>query len=110
MRTAGKYLGVLMVGVLGSGCLVGVSGLLEPVMAATESAAPVMPESSNGSEKAREIKGNHPMRKACAEDVKKFCSDVKSGEGRIVRCLKQHAQELTLGCSEMMQQHGKHRQ
>ena len=53
MRTAGKYLGVLMVGVLGSGCLVGVSGLLGPVMAATEPAAPVMPESSNGSEKAR---------------------------------------------------------
>jgi hypothetical protein len=50
------------------------------------------------------------MRKACAEDAKKFCTDVKAGEGRIVKCLKQHAQELSQGCAQMIQSRGKHRQ
>jgi hypothetical protein len=50
------------------------------------------------------------MRKACAEDAKKLCTDVKAGDGRIAKCLKQHGQELSQGCAEMIQSRGKHPQ
>ena len=70
----------------------------------------VTPESPGGAGKAREGKGNHPMKRACAEDAKRLCSDVKAGDGRIAQCLKEHAQELSHGCAEMIQSRGKHRQ
>ena len=38
----------------------------------------------------------------CAEDVVKFCKDVKPGEGNIVKCTKEHAQELSPGCKESL--------
>ncbi|MGZ9189000.1 MAG: cysteine rich repeat-containing protein [Nitrospira sp.] len=103
--------------VLLCGVLVGVSGLNEPARSATDSVSSpdqgppaVTPESPGGAGKARGGKGNHPMRKACAEDAKKLCADVKAGEGRIAQCLKQHTQELSQGCADMIQQRGKHRQ
>ena len=36
--------------------------------------------------------------KECKIDAEKFCKDVKPGQGRIVRCLKQHKAELSPGC------------
>jgi hypothetical protein len=36
--------------------------------------------------------------KPCAGDVAKFCGDVKPGEGRIAKCLKQHKDELSPAC------------
>ncbi len=103
--------------VLLCGVLLGVSGMNEPARSATDSvsspdqgAPAVTPESSRGSEKAREEKGNHPLRKACADDARKLCPDVKAGEGRIAQCLKQHTQELSQGCADMIQRRGKHRQ
>jgi hypothetical protein len=41
-------------------------------------------------------------KKACADDVDKFCQDVKAGGGRIGKCLKQHADELSTECKEVM--------
>jgi hypothetical protein len=38
--------------------------------------------------------------KECEPDVEKICKDIKPGQGRIVRCLKQHQAELSAGCSE----------
>ena len=38
------------------------------------------------------------IRAACEADVRKFCSDVRPGDGRIVRCLQQHANELSDPC------------
>ncbi len=35
---------------------------------------------------------------ACREDIEKFCKDVKPGEGRIVKCMKEHENELSPGC------------
>jgi hypothetical protein len=52
-------------------------------------------------------KGRHPGRKACHQDVKKFCGDVQPGEGRIIQCLKQHTQELSPACAEQMERRGK---
>jgi hypothetical protein len=37
---------------------------------------------------------------ACQDDVLKFCKDVKAGEGRILRCLKAHQNELSPECKE----------
>ena len=106
-----------LVVVLLCGVLVGVSGVNEPAWSDTDSvpspdqgSPAVTPESPSGAGKAREGKGNHPMRRACAEDAKKLCTDVKAGDGRIAQCLKQHAQELSQGCAEMIQSRGKHRQ
>ena len=48
-------------------------------------------------------RGDRPVRKACHDDVKKLCAGVKPGEGRIAQCLKQHAQELSPGCTEQLQ-------
>ena len=99
------------------GFLIGVSGMNEPILSATDPVSSpdlgqpsVTPDSSSGSGKVRAGKGNHPLRKACGEDVKKLCFDVKAGEGRIAQCLKQHTQDLSQGCAEAMQQRGKHRQ
>jgi hypothetical protein len=36
---------------------------------------------------------------ACRGDVRKFCKDVKAGEGRIVECLQQHKGELSGECA-----------
>lgn len=38
-------------------------------------------------------------RAACAGDIQKFCSGVPAGGGRIVACLKQHASDVSLGCT-----------
>lgn len=35
---------------------------------------------------------------ACAEDVKRFCREVPSGEGQMLQCLQDHAQDVSDGC------------
>lgn len=35
---------------------------------------------------------------ACRDDVRKFCNDVKPGEGRIIQCLKSHENEVSSQC------------
>jgi hypothetical protein len=35
---------------------------------------------------------------ACSEDIQKFCKDVKPGGGRIAKCLKEHACDLSPAC------------
>jgi len=34
----------------------------------------------------------------CREDVQKFCKDIKPGEARIMRCLKEHHDQLSPAC------------
>ena len=38
----------------------------------------------------------------CAPDVRKFCGDVKPGQGAIAKCMKAHAAELSPACREGM--------
>jgi hypothetical protein len=42
------------------------------------------------------------MKKACHDDAKKLCSDIKPGGGKIAQCLKEHEGELSQACKEMM--------
>ena len=50
---------------------------------------------------------------ACKNDVQKFCSGVQPGGGRIVRCLKEHADQLSAECKtqgeKMREQRAEHR-
>jgi hypothetical protein len=41
-------------------------------------------------------------RGACADDVLKFCKDVQPGEGRIIKCMKEHENELSPGCKAQL--------
>lgn len=40
----------------------------------------------------------------CAEDVKKLCSGVKPGEGRIYQCLMSHETEINPACRDQLVQ------
>lgn len=35
---------------------------------------------------------------ACADDVKRFCREVQSGDGQMLQCLQDHAQDVSDGC------------
>lgn len=35
---------------------------------------------------------------ACADDVKRFCREVPTGEGQMLQCLQDHAQDVSDGC------------
>ena len=42
------------------------------------------------------------MKAACKGDTEKLCKGVKPGQGRIVKCLKQHEDELSPACKDTM--------
>ena len=50
--------------------------------------------------KAAEAKENHGK---CKEDKKKFCKDIKPGEGRIIKCLKDNLNNLSPDCKEVIE-------
>lgn len=41
--------------------------------------------------------------KPCADEIEKFCNDVRPGEGRIVLCLQDHDSELSTVCREKVE-------
>ena len=45
-------------------------------------------------------------REACKPDIAKFCSDVKSGGGRVIACMKKHHDELSQPCKDAIGAHG----
>lgn len=49
-------------------------------------------------EKGRELEA------ACKADKEKLCKDVEPGEGRIVKCMKEHEAELSEKCRGMMKE------
>jgi hypothetical protein len=41
-------------------------------------------------------------KQACAGDVDQFCSSLRPGEGRILRCLQGHAEQLSAACKAIV--------
>ncbi len=39
---------------------------------------------------------------ACKADYEKFCKDVKPGQGRIVKCMKEHEAQLSVACKNQI--------
>lgn len=39
---------------------------------------------------------------ACADDVKRVCQGVEPGEGRVLQCLQDHAQDISEGCYQRL--------
>ncbi len=39
----------------------------------------------------------------CAEEIEKYCSELKPGGGRIIACLKEHESELTALCKDRIE-------
>ena len=35
---------------------------------------------------------------ACADDLAKYCKDVQPGQGRIIKCMEEHENNLSSGC------------
>lgn len=52
---------------------------------------------AHGEQAKERLKEAH---EACSPDIEKFCKDVKPGQGRILRCLKEHESELSQACRE----------
>lgn len=46
--------------------------------------------------------GEHPVLTACKGDIKRFCSNVPVGDGRVKACMKQHLPELSEQCKEAL--------
>lgn len=118
MPTVCGYRGRATSMVLGICFVIGLSGLYEPARAGSDpppSSGQDQPAissdstASTGKGSEGQGRGGRPGRKACADDVKKLCAGVKAGEGRIMQCLREHTQELSPGCNDMMQQRGTHR-
>ncbi len=45
---------------------------------------------------------DHARKGVCKADYEKFCKDVKPGDGRIIRCMLQHENELSQGCRDQI--------
>jgi Cysteine rich repeat len=41
--------------------------------------------------------------RACANDVKQFCSDVQPGRSNVMQCLKEHQADLSAACKDRLQ-------
>ncbi len=44
------------------------------------------------------------MKDACKEDAEKFCSETKPGKGRLMKCMRQHREQLSAECKAEMEQ------
>ncbi len=43
---------------------------------------------------------------SCKDDLKKFCADVKPGQGRGLACLGKHDKDVSQGCKDALRQTG----
>jgi len=50
------------------------------------------------------LRPNQAMRQACATDAKTFCGDITPGGGRLMQCMRAHADKLSAGCQDAVAQ------
>jgi hypothetical protein len=39
----------------------------------------------------------------CVEDIERLCKGVEPGGGRLLKCLKSHTKEMSVGCAQALQ-------
>ena len=44
------------------------------------------------------------LEKSCAKEIKKYCSTVTPGEGRVIYCMQAHEDKISPGCSYDLQE------
>jgi exonuclease VII small subunit len=62
-----------------------------------ELSGPCRQEMQEARERVKEV------HQACADDVHTFCGDVIPGKGRVARCLKEHANQLSPECKKELE-------
>lgn len=70
----------------------------EPAAPGSKDAAATEEQSPEQAAGGRE--GLRRLRKACEADVKRFCTGVRMGGGRILKCLREHEADLATGCRQ----------
>lgn len=72
--------------------------VMVPVLgaAADKPAEQTPEEAAGGRMKLMQIK------KACEEDIKRLCADIRPGGGRLLQCLRGKPDQLTPACREVM--------
>ena len=54
--------------------------------------------------KVRELQGIiKGAEEACSGDISKFCREIQPGEGRILKCLREHDKEISSSCSAKLE-------
>jgi hypothetical protein len=43
------------------------------------------------------------IRRYCVSDIERLCKGIEPGGGRILKCLKAHKKEMTVGCAQALQ-------
>ena len=46
--------------------------------------------------------GIQKLETSCGEDIKKYCSTVTPGEGRILYCMQAHEDKISVGCASVL--------
>ena len=49
------------------------------------------------------------VKEACQDDVEKFCGEMKPGRGRIMKCMKEHKEQLSPACKAEVEEMKKNR-
>ncbi|MDS4041818.1 MAG: cysteine rich repeat-containing protein [Candidatus Competibacter sp.] len=60
-----------------------------------------MPAFAQGSQRDAAIQ---TVRTYCKADIERLCPYVEPGSGGVQACLKQHRQEISVGCAQALQQ------
>jgi hypothetical protein len=47
--------------------------------------------------------GLEDIRTYCVSDIKRLCAGIEPGGGRLIKCLKAHKKEMTVGCAQALQ-------
>ncbi|MBS7546131.1 cysteine rich repeat-containing protein [Ancylobacter oerskovii] len=43
------------------------------------------------------------LAKYCKSDIERLCTGVQPGGGRLLKCLKAHGKEMSVGCAQALQ-------
>lgn len=45
----------------------------------------------------------NPLVKYCKPDIERLCPQVPPGDGRLLKCLKSHGDQISVGCAKALQ-------